>query len=223
MHAAPTCHARDSTPAQQVRHIWDMDLTVFVCVGGAMPQIVATCKHFLGYSLETSDGDSRFNFNAQLSPQDMVDTYTPAFKACVQQASGQGIMCSYNAVNGTPACANPDMLTGLLRQQWGFKGYVVSDCNAVSALTWAHGTAKSKQQAAAAAIRAGTDLLCDDANKDVSAAGWWLFQQRGCEVTCCPRCTSIIRNHPTSPKFPLASWSTLGVMSPTCNRIEECT
>jgi beta-glucosidase-like glycosyl hydrolase len=164
--------------------LWVYNLVFLFWVVAAMPQVVATCKHFLGYSLEMSDGDSRFNFNAQLSPQDMVDTYTPAFKACVQQASGQGIMCSYNAVNGTPACANPDILTDLLRKQWGFQGYVVSDCNAVSALTWGHGTARSKQQAAAAAIKAGTDLLCDDANKDVSVGR---IQQwgGGCVGTCC--------------------------------------
>lgn len=70
-------------------------------------------------------------------------------------------MCSYNAVNGEPACASSTLLQTLLRQGLGFEGYVVSDCNAVAALTWGHRTARDYPEAAAASVKAGVDLLCD--------------------------------------------------------------
>lgn len=79
----------------------------------------------------------------------------------LQAASGKGIMCSYNAVNGEPSCASSSLLKGLLRDGLGFDGYVVSDCNAVAALTWGHRTAGSYAEAAAASVKAGVDMLCD--------------------------------------------------------------
>lgn len=67
----------------------------------------------------------------------MESSYTPAFKACIQ-AGARSVMCSYNAVNGKPSCAHPELLQGLLRDTWGFKGFVVSDCGAVSDILWPH-------------------------------------------------------------------------------------
>ncbi len=93
--------------------------------------MVATCKHFMGYSLEGAEGESRFSVDATISPQDAADTYLPAFEACVQEGGAQGVMCSYNAVNGVPSCANEPLLRGKLRGSWGFGGYVVTDCGAV--------------------------------------------------------------------------------------------
>lgn len=92
----------------------------------------------------------------------MADTYLPAFEACVRAARTAGIMCAYNAVNGTPMCANADQLQSLLRGKWKFDGYVVSDCNAVMAFKWGHRTADSWPAALAAAVKAGTDILCDN-------------------------------------------------------------
>jgi len=86
--------------------------------------------------------------------------HVPAVPA-VQYAKAQGIMCSYNAFNGTPACANGPMLSDMLRNRLGFNGYVVSDCNAVMALTWGHQSAASLTDASAAAINAGVDIFCD--------------------------------------------------------------
>jgi beta-glucosidase len=79
----------------------------------------------------------------------------------VQAAAGKGIMCSYNAVNGEPACASSTLLQGMLRQGLGFEGYVVSDCNAVAALTFGQKSAGSLAEAAAASVKAGVDMLCD--------------------------------------------------------------
>ena len=67
----------------------------------------------------------------------MEATYTPAFKACID-AGAASVMCSYNAVNGKPSCASPELLQDLLREKWDFKGFVVSDCGAVSDILWPH-------------------------------------------------------------------------------------
>ncbi len=70
--------------------------------------------------------------------RDLQETYLPAFEACVRDALAASIMCSYNAVNGVPACANVDLLQHTLREEWGFKGFVVSDCAAVQSVWWPH-------------------------------------------------------------------------------------
>ena len=73
-------------------------------------------------------------------------------------------MCSYNAVNGIPLCVNTPALEQLLRKQWGFKGYVVSDCGAIDAVASPsmHGYVGGGEEALAAALKAGTDLMCDN-------------------------------------------------------------
>ena len=63
--------------------------------------------------------------------RDMHASYTPAFKACIQEGKAESVMCSYNAVNGKPACASPELLQGTLRGTLGFEGVIVSDCGAV--------------------------------------------------------------------------------------------
>ena len=99
-------------------------------------QIVATCKHFIANSLEhsTIDGKviTRHNFDAEIPLPELVDYYMPGFKSCVQEGRALGIMCSYNAVNGVPMCGNQHLLTDVLRDQWGFDGYVTSDCGAIN-------------------------------------------------------------------------------------------
>lgn len=70
-------------------------------------------------------------------------------------------MCAYNAVNGTPSCSSGPLLNGILRGQLGFGGYVVSDCNALIAMDWGHGSAPSLAKASADAINAGVDMFCD--------------------------------------------------------------
>jgi len=73
-------------------------------------KVAATCKHFAAYSLEQADGTTRFRFNAKLHPRDIQETYLPAFEACVRKGHVQQIMCSYNAVDGVPACASDQLL-----------------------------------------------------------------------------------------------------------------
>nr|QOL01198.1 putative extracellular protein TR9_010 [Trebouxia lynnae] len=125
-------------------------------------KVGATCKHFAAYSLENSDGYSRLSFNASVSQRDAVDTYLPAFEACVTEGHAQSVMCSYNAVNGVPTCASRDLLQKHLRQDWTFPGMVVSDCGSVEGVSQNHKFAKSLAEGAADTLKAGTDMSCAD-------------------------------------------------------------
>jgi beta-glucosidase len=117
---------------------------------------VSTPKHF---AVHSGPEVLRHRFDVPVSPRDFVDTYTPAFRATVMEGGADSIMCAYNAVRGEPACAN-HLLFDTLRHKWGFKGYVVSDCWAISDLHQGHGYVLTLEQAAALAVKAGTDLSC---------------------------------------------------------------
>ncbi|WP_428239544.1 glycoside hydrolase family 3 C-terminal domain-containing protein [Gynuella sp.] len=125
---------------------------------------VATPKHFAVYSGPEA---KRHHIDVRPSAKDLEETYFPAFRATVMEAKAQSVMCSYNAVDGVPACASRQLLTDKLRKQWGFNGYVVSDCGAVSDVYQAakHGYAKSPEAGIKAVFDAGMDLICGDANE----------------------------------------------------------
>lgn len=117
----------------------------------------ATAKHFAVHSGPESTRDS---FNSVVTAHDLNDTYLPAFRRQLGEAHAAAVMCSYNAINGTPACANDALLNNRTRGQWGFTGYVVSDCDAVGNITgYQHFTADN-EHGAAAALKAGVDLNC---------------------------------------------------------------
>src|SRR6266571_3911670 len=117
---------------------------------------VATSKH---YAVHSGPEVLRHRFNVPVSPHDLADTYTPAFRATILEGRADSVMCAYNSVRGEPACAN-HFLFDMLRNKWGFKGYVVSDCWAISDLHQGHGYVLTLEQAAALAVKAGTDLSC---------------------------------------------------------------
>jgi beta-glucosidase len=121
------------------------------------PRAIATPKHFVAHSGPEIGRDS---FNAVVSPHDLEDTYLPAFRAAVTRGGAGSVMCSYNALNGVPTCADATLLDTWLRKDWGFKGYVVSDCDAVGDISAFHHYKPDDGQAAMAALRAGTDLDC---------------------------------------------------------------
>lgn len=123
-------------------------------------QASACCKHFTAYDLDNWKGVSRFVFDAQVTLQDLADTYQPPFQSCVQQGRASGIMCAYNRVNGVPNCADYNLLTKTARKQWDFHGYIASDCGAVAIIHDEQGYAKSAEDAVADVIRAGMDLEC---------------------------------------------------------------
>lgn len=121
----------------------------------------ACCKHFAAYSVENLyNGTHRHNFDAHVTKQDMADTYLPAFEACVVKGKASALMCSYNSINGVPACADAGLLTGVAREGWGFEGYVTSDCGAISDIWKRHNYTDSPEGACAVALQAGCDLDC---------------------------------------------------------------
>ncbi|KAK2374029.1 putative beta-D-xylosidase [Trifolium repens] len=121
--------------------------------------VSACCKHFTAYDLEKWGEFSRYNFNAVVSQQDLEDTYQPPFRGCVQQGKASCLMCSYNEVNGIPACASEDLL-GLVRNKWGFEGYITTDCDAVATVYEYQHYAKSPEDAVADVLKAGVDINC---------------------------------------------------------------
>jgi beta-D-xylosidase 4 len=78
-------------------------------------KIAADCKHYAAYDLENWNGSSRFRFDARVNDQDLIETHLPAFETCIRDARGATIMCSYNAVNGIPSCANRFLLQTIAR------------------------------------------------------------------------------------------------------------
>jgi beta-glucosidase len=118
---------------------------------------IATPKHFAVHSGPES---LRHSFNAKVSEYDLVNTYLYAFKATVTEGKTGSIMCVYNAVDGVPGCASKDLLQKRLRDQWGFKGYVVSDCGAIGDIFRNHKYVATQGAASVAAVKAGTDLTC---------------------------------------------------------------
>ena len=149
---------------------------------------VSTSKH---YAVHSGPEVLRHRFNVPVSPHDLADTYTPAFRATILEGRADSVMCAYNSVRGEPACAN-HFLFDTLRNKWGFRGYVVSDCWAISDLHQGHGFVLTLEQAAALAVKAGTDLSCGPefgalpfavknrllANEDIDRAVKRLFEAR---------------------------------------------
>jgi len=120
-------------------------------------KVVSTPKH---YAVHSGPEPQRHVFDAKVSESDLVDTYLAAFRATVVEGKADSIMCVYNSVNGVPGCASEDLLQKRLREQWGFQGYVVSDCGAVGDIYRSHKYASTMGGAAVAAVKAGTDLTC---------------------------------------------------------------
>jgi beta-glucosidase len=122
-------------------------------------KVAACAKH---YAVHSGPERLRHEFNAEASPQDLRETYLPAFKALVKDANVEAVMCAYNSTNGEPCCGNEFLLGQVLRKEWGFRGHVVSDCGALDDLYQGHKTVKTKTEAAALALSRGVDLNCGD-------------------------------------------------------------
>ena len=118
---------------------------------------VACAKHF---AVHSGPEPLRHRFDVHPPERDLYETYLPQFEAAVREGHVGQVMSAYNAINGVPAPADKWLLTDLLRDQWGFEGYVVSDCDAVGDIVGGHHYADTREQAAADAVKAGTDLNC---------------------------------------------------------------
>ena len=121
-------------------------------------KIVSTPKHFVANNEE----HNRFICNPQISEKQLREYYFPAFEMCVKKGKAASIMTAYNALNDVPCTLNAWLLQKVLRQDWGFRGYVVSDCGGPSLLVNAHKYVKTKETAATLSIKAGLDLECGD-------------------------------------------------------------
>lgn len=117
---------------------------------------VATAKHFACNNIEVN----RYGISSTVDERSLREYFLPAFKACVTEGKVFSIMSAYNALNGVPCPANRTLLTQILRNEWGFKGYVVSDCDAVSNVWDAHHYVTTATEATAISLRNGTDLNC---------------------------------------------------------------
>ncbi len=119
----------------------------------------ACAKHF---AVHSGPEDLRHEFNAEAGVQDMYETYLPAFKACVQEAGVEAVMGAYNRTNGEPCCGSKTLLQDILREEWGFKGHVVSDCWAIKDFHEGHGVTAGAEESVAMAVNNGCDLNCGE-------------------------------------------------------------
>ncbi|MDG1794736.1 MAG: glycoside hydrolase family 3 C-terminal domain-containing protein [Flavobacteriaceae bacterium] len=120
-------------------------------------KLVSTAKHF---AVHNGPEPTRHSFNVLPSKRDLWETYLPAFKDLIVDAKAYSVMGAYNRVDGESASASWMLLNDILRKQWGFEGYVVSDCGAINDIFDAHKIVKTQEQAAALGIRRGCDLNC---------------------------------------------------------------
>ncbi|KAL0648143.1 hypothetical protein Bca4012_046434 [Brassica carinata] len=109
-------------------------------------KVAACCKHYTAYDVDNWKGVSRYTFNSV---------------SCVVDGNVASVMCSYNQVNGKPTCADPDLLSGVIRGQWKLNGYIVSDCDSVEVIYANQHYTKTPEEAVAKSMLAGLDLNCD--------------------------------------------------------------
>lgn len=127
----------------------------------------ACAKH---YAVHSGPEELRHEFNAVVSKKDLFETYLPAFKALVQEANVEGVMGAYNKTLGQPCCGSPYLLQDILRDDWGFKGYIVSDCGALKDFHTFHKVTKTPEESAALALINGTTINCGNVYKTLKGA-----------------------------------------------------
>jgi beta-glucosidase len=120
-------------------------------------KVIATAGHF---AVHSGPDSSRHQAEVEVSERDLKETYLPAFRASIMEGKADSVMCASNSVDGMPACANSDLLQKYLRGEWGFQGYVVSDCGAITDIFKAHKYEPDAATASAVAVKTGTDLTC---------------------------------------------------------------
>ena len=120
-------------------------------------KVAACAKHF---AVHSGPEDVRHSFNAEVSKQDLYETYLPAFKACVKEGKVETVMGAYNRTNGEACCGSKTLLQDILRDEWGFDGHVTSDCWAIKDFHEGHGLTTSPVESVALAMNNGCDLNC---------------------------------------------------------------
>ncbi len=135
-------------------------------------KVVATPKHYVVHSGPETD---RHSFDAVTDERDFLESYLPHFQACIMEAKAFSVMCAYNRYMGEACCGSSRLLTSILRNEWGFSGYVVSDCGAITDITAGHKIVATSAEAAALAVKSGCDLSCGHEYKNLMEAvkkGW---------------------------------------------------
>lgn len=121
-------------------------------------KLLACAKH---YAVHSGPEWSRHELNLnQVDPRDLWETYLPAFKALVQEADVRQVMCAYQRLDDEPCCGNTRLLQKILREDWGFKHVVVSDCGAIADFYTSHKVSSTPVHASAKGVLAGTDVEC---------------------------------------------------------------
>lgn len=120
---------------------------------------ITSPKHFAVHSGPES---MRFFMNPQATQRDVWETYMPPFKAAVEEGGSYSIMCGYNAYQGVPMSVNKYLITDVVRNMWGLRGYVMNDCGGLSMARWNYGYGANEMETSALAIKAGLDLECGE-------------------------------------------------------------
>jgi beta-D-xylosidase 4 len=142
---------------------------------GPQRRIVATCKHYAGNDLEHWGSVDRHNFDAKITLQDLAEYYLQPFQQCARDSKVGSFMCSYNSVNGVPACADKYLLQTILREHWGWNehnNYITSDCEAVLDISANHHYAKTNAEGTAMAFNAGMDTSCEYSGSSDIPGAW---------------------------------------------------
>ena len=134
---------------------------------GKYRKLDATIKHFAAHS---GPEELRHSFDAKVSEQDLRETYLWAFKYCIDHADPSAVMGAYNRLNGEPCCASKTLLMDILYGEWGFDGYVVSDCGAICDMHRSHKVTANDVESAALAVNNGCQLNCGSAYQWLKAA-----------------------------------------------------
>lgn len=134
---------------------------------GEFLKAAACAKHF---AVHSGPENLRHTFDAVSSKKDLFETYLPAFEYAVKKAGVAGIMGAYNRTNGQPCCAHTELMEEILRKDWGFKGYYVSDCGAINDIHANHKYVETAAEGAAVALKRGCDLNCGEAYKHLTDA-----------------------------------------------------
>ena len=130
-------------------------------------KVIATPKH---YAVHSGPEPERHAFDAIAYERDLRETYLPAFRATILEGKAYSVMCAYNRTNGEPCCANKRLMKDILRGEWGFDGFVVSDCGAIYDIWKFHKFVPTELEASVLGVKAGTDLTCGDEYKTLIEA-----------------------------------------------------
>ena len=134
---------------------------------GKYRKLDATIKH---YAVHSGPEKLRHEFNAEVDKKDLYETYLWAFRYCIDNAKPASVMGAYNRVNGEACCASKTLLKDILRREFGFDGYVVSDCGAICDIDEHHRITNTRAESAALAVNNGCDLNCGSAYGSLKTA-----------------------------------------------------